>query len=261
MIASNVVAPISGSLRAQVQKLQADALGKQESENLDPDIIKGLLDILDEAEIVLAALSIEEEKAQTDPDLSDAGRIKAMTKAVRVAHAKLRVIEKKATERREAYESESAVIHAAPKPASDSMAGALREMEIRNKLRGAPLHEQMQAYLTASQRGWRDTLRALKDAEMFEDSLLTAFIQRVDRERFDTKEPKQASRLRALKYCAEVLQALALGIDFRMSAYGEVPSFPTPPIGKTDLGFSNGQEPPKKSAYADAPPEQIPAFQ
>jgi hypothetical protein len=185
-----------------------------------------------------------------------------MTKAVRAAHAKLRVIEKKGNERRQAYESESASVHAAPKPSSDSSAGTLREMEIRNRLREAPIHEQMWAYLTAAQRGWRDTLRALKDVELFgEDPRLTDYIQRVDQERFETKEPKQASRLRALKYCAEVLQALALRIDDRMGAYGESPSFPTPPIGKMDLGFSNGQEPPKKSAHADAPPEHIPAFQ
>jgi hypothetical protein len=260
MIATNSVAPISGSLRAQVQKLRADALSKQEFESLDPDVIGSLIDILDQAENVLTVLADEEERVQANADLSDAGRIKAMVKAVRAAHDKLRVIEKKASERRQAYESESAVIHAAPKPATES--SALREMEIRQRWQRAPLHEQMWAYANAAQNGWQSTLRALKDLEVFgEDPRLTAFIQRVDQERFEEKEPRRWARLKALKYSAEVLQALALAVDFRMSGYGEVPSFEGKPTGKMDLGLPNSHEPPKKSAYADAPPEQVPTFQ
>lgn len=260
MIATNSIAPISGSLRAQVQKLRADALTKQEFEGLDSDVMGSLIDLLDQAERVLVVLADEEERLQADADLSDAGRTKAMVKAVRAARAELRVIEQKLAERRQAYDSESAVIYAAPKLSSDS--SALREMEIRQRWQRAPLHEQMQAYLTAAERGWRDTLRAFKDAETFgDDPRLTSYIQRVDQERFQEKAPRRWARLKALKYSAEVLQALAMGIDFRMSGYGEFPSFEGKPTGKMDLGLQNSQEAPNKSAHVDAPPEHIPAFQ
>ena len=261
MIATNSTAPISASLRAQVQKLRADALSKQEFEGLDPDVVGSLIDILDQAENVFILLADEEERVQANADLSDASRIKAMVNTVRAAHDKLRVIQQKANERRRAYEHESIAIHSAPQPASDSLPGALREMELRDKLRAAPLHEQMRAYLTAAERGWRDTLRALKDVELFgEDTRLTDFIQRVDQERFEAKEPKKWARLRALRYSFETLQALGMGIDFRMSGYGEVPSFEGKVTGKMTLGLPNSQKPPKKSAYADAPPEHIAAF-
>ncbi|MBX3350114.1 MAG: hypothetical protein KF747_15420 [Nitrospira sp.] len=254
MIATNSVAPISGSLRAQVQQLRAAALSKQEFEGLDPDVVGSLTDILDQAESILTVFADEEERVQANADLSEAGRTKAMTKAVRAAHDKLRVIEKKAAERRQAYESESAVISAAPKPSSDSLVSAVRELDIQRRLQTAPLHEQMKAYKIASDNGWGSTMRALKDVEVFgEDLRLTSYIQRVDQERFEAKEPKRASRLKALKYSAEVLQALALGIDFRLSGYAEVPSFQGKPTGTMNLGLPNSQQAPKKSAADKAP--------
>jgi hypothetical protein len=259
MIAGNSVTGIAPSLRAQVRKLRADALSKQEFEGLDPDVIKGLLDILDQAESVLAEFAGEEVRVQTNVDWSDAGRQKEMTKVVREAQDKLRVVEKKATERRQAYDSESAVIHAAPKLTSDS--SALREMEIRQRWQKTPLHEQMRAYLTASEHGWRDTLRAFKDVETFgDDPRLASYMQRVDQERFEEKEPRQAARLKALKYSAEVLQALAMGIDFRLSGYADMPSFSGTPTRHTDLNYTDVQAPPDKASSMDKPPTHTPAF-
>jgi hypothetical protein len=98
----------------------------------------------------------------------------------------------------------------------------------------------MRAYENAARNGWRDTLRALKDREAFgEDKRLTDFITRVDQERFEEKEPKRWARLKTLKYSAEALHSLAVAIDFRMSGYGEVPSFEGKPPGKMDLGLPN----------------------
>lgn len=262
MIATNSVAPISGSLRAQVQKLRADALSKQEFEGLDPDVIGSLIGILDQVENVLAVLADEEERVQGNADLSNAGRTKAMVKAVRAAHDKLRVIEWKAPERRQAYEQESIAIYSAPQPASDTLANALREAEIREKWQRAPLQEQMRAYENAAQNGWQSTLRAIKDAEVFgEDPRLTEFMQRVDQERFQKKEPKRWARLKALKYTAETLLALATGIDFRLSGYGEEPTLKTPPERKIDLGFQNPQQDPAKSPAVDRPPVGVLSFQ
>jgi hypothetical protein len=262
MIATNSVAPISGSLRAQVQKLRADALSKQEFESLDPDVIASLIDLLDQAENVLVVLADEEEQVQANADLSDAGRTKTMVKAVRAAHGKLRQIHRKGIERRQAYESESAAIYSAPKPASDALTASLREMELRDKLRAAPLHEQMRAYLIAAERGWRDTLRALKDVELFgENPSLIAYIARVDRERFEAKEPKQASRLKALKYSAELLHALWAGIDFRMSGYAEIPVLEGKTTGHMDLAFVDITAPPEQISTVDPPPAGVSSFQ
>lgn len=267
MNATNSVAPISGSLRAQVQKLRADALSKQELESLDPDVVGSLIDILDQAEKVLIVLADEEGRVQTNADLSDAGRTKAMTKAVRAAHDKLRVIAQKATERHQAYESESAIIHSAPKQSGDPTANAIRELEIRQRFQSAEVWKTQVwkpqlAYLEASQNGWASTMRALKDVEVFgEDPRLTSFIQLVDKERFAAKEPKRESRLKTLKYSFEVLQSLARGIDYQMSGYAELPSFEGKPTGKTNLGLPNNQEPPKKSSHADVLPSNVPAFQ
>ncbi len=261
-IATNSVAPISGSLLAQVEKLRGDAWGKQEFENLDPDVIESLIDILDQAKNVLVVLADEEARVQTNADLSDAGQIKAMTKAIKSARDKLQLVNKKSVERRQAYEQESIAIHSAPQPASEALPGAFREAEIREKWQGAPLHEQMRAYQNAAQNGWSATMRALKDAKVFgADPRLTAFIRRVDQERFEAKEPTRWARLKALKYSAEVLQALAMGFDFRLSGYGEMPSFSGNPTGKMDLGLQNTQASPKKSAHADTPPDNVPAFQ
>lgn len=251
---ANSVAPISGSLRAQMQQLRADALSKQEFESLDPDVVGSLIDTLDQAENALIVLADEEERVQTNADLSDAGRIKAMTKAVRTAHADLQVIGKKSTERRAAYDSESVAIYSAPTLSKDAQVSAIREMEIRQRLHGAPLHEQMRAYETAAQNGWASTLRALKDVEVFgEDSRLTDFIRRIDQERFEAKEPKRWARLKALKYSFEVLQSLAMGIDFRLSGSAEVPLFQGKPTRHMDLGLQNTQTPPKKITQIDAP--------
>ncbi len=94
------------------------------------------------------------------------------------------------------------------------------------------------------------------------DPRLTDFIRRVDLERFEAKEPKKWARLRALRHAVETLQALAMGIDFRMSGYGEVPSFEGKPTGKMiDLGLQDSQASPKKSAHADVVPDKVPAFQ
>lgn len=258
---ANSVAPISGSLRAQVQQLRAAALSKQEFESLDPDVIGSLIDILDQAENVFIVLADEEERVQTNTDLSEPGKIKAMTKAVKSAHDKLQIVGKKGDERRHAYEQEHTSISAAPKPSSDSLVSAMRELDIQRRWQAAPLHEQMKAYKIASDNGWASTMRALKDVEVFgEDPRLTSYIQRVDQERFEVKEPKRASRLKALKYSAEVLQALAMGIDFRLSGYAEIPSFQGKPTGTTDLGFQDTQQAPPKSKAADKP-EPVGAFQ
>lgn len=259
---ANSVAPISGSLRAQVQRLRAAALSKQEFESLDPDVIGSLIDILDQAENVLIVLADEEERVQTNADLSDAGRTKAMTKAVRAAQDKLRLIEKKGSERRQAYESESIAIYSTPKLTGDTTANVIREQEIRQRFQSAPVWKAQRAYKEASDNGWSSTMRALKDVEVFgEDPALTSYIQRVDQERFEEKEPKRASRLKALKYSFEVLQALAMGIDFRMSGYAEVPSFEGKPTGTTDLGFQDMQQAPAKSSAVDKTPEHVGAFQ
>jgi hypothetical protein len=120
----------------------------------------------------------------------------------------------------------------------------------------------MRAYQTAVENSWASTIRVLKDVEVFgENQSLTAFIQRVDQERFEQKEPKKAARLKALQYSAETLQALSLGIEFRLSTYGEEPTFKTPPTGTLALGLPSSQEPPKKSAHADQPPAGVSNFQ
>lgn len=262
MIATNSVAPISGSLRTQVQKLRADAMVKREFEGHDRDVIGSLNDILDQAEMALIDLGTEEEKIQTDADLSDTGRTKAMVKAVQVAWNKLKVIEKKYLERRQAYEQESIAIHSAPQPTSDALLNAFRESEIRRKLREAPIYEQMQAYQVAAEKGWASSLRVLKDTEVFgEDSRLTNFIQRVDQERFEAKEPKRWARLKALKYSSEILQALALAVNFRLNGYTEAPAFGGKPTGHMDLGLTNNQTPQKKLAHEDQPPTTAQAFQ
>lgn len=262
MIATNNTAPISASLRAQVQKLRGDALSKQEFEGLDADVVGSLIDILDQAENVLTVLEDEEERVQANADLSNAGRVKAMTRAVRAASDKLRLIGQKGADRRQAFNAESAEIYAAPKPSSDSLVNAIRESDLRRQLQWAPLHAQMRAYQTAVENSWASTIRVLKDTEVFGgDQPLMAFIQRVDQERFEQKEPKKAARLKALQYSAETLQALSLGIEFRLSTYGEEPTFKTLPIGKMNLGFQNPQQDPAKNAAVDQSPAGVSSFQ
>jgi len=263
MIATNSIAPISGSLRALTEHLKQTARSHAEFESGDPDIVDGVVKIMDETTLLMEELRLAEESIGMNQTLSVIGQQEAMAKVAKDLHGRAKRIEKAAIQRREAHASEKAAALATPKPLGDPHISFLKEQEQRVRLRSLPLPAQMRAYADAVQRNEVTLVRAIKDpafiSEMLADTAFADFVARVDREHVKFTTPQTWTRLETLEKAAQWLTLLWSAIDLQLGNYGAIPSFKTPPTGKMDLGMQNQQQAPKKSA-ADKPPTNTPAF-
>jgi hypothetical protein len=265
MIVTNSVAPISGSLRAITEQLKQTARSHAEFESGDPDIVDGVVKIMDDTTLLIEELRLAEESIAMNQTLSVIGQQEAMAKVAKDLHGRAKRIEKAAIQRREAHASEKAAALATPKPLGDPHISFLKEQEQRVRLRSLPLPAQMRAYADAVQRNEVTLVRAIKDpafiSEMLGEKAFADFVERVDREYVKFKTPQTWTRLQTLEKAAQWLTLLWSAFDLQLGSYGQLPSFKTSPTGKMDLAMQNTQAPPRKSVAMDKTPEHVGAFQ
>jgi len=260
MITGNAVSNITPSLSALTQRIREEALAAKEFESADADVIGGVLTVLDQVEGIFAELSTVEEKIATDETLSTVGKQQKMTLVVEQTYAKLRFVAKKAEDRQQAYSQEKAALEQVPKPVGNELVAYWREREIRDVLRGLPLPDRMKVYVRGREQNDQDLQRAVALAPLREDLLPSEFVQRVDGEYLEKTRPQQVQRLATLKRAAEWFLQLWHAVEMQMANFGKLPTFKTPPTGKTDLGMQNQQQAPKKNESIDEAPDQVPAF-
>lgn len=262
---TNTVGSIAPSLLVLIQHLEEKTLAYREFESGDRDVIEGVMTVLADAKLLIEELRMAEESIATNPNLSATGQRDAMTKVVKDILARAKFIEKKATDRRNAHDSERAATFAIPKPTGgDAAVSFWKEQEHRARLRTLPLSEKMRVYYDAVQRNEPSLVRAIKDpsfiGEMLAQQSFADYVERVDREFVEHGQPERWARLRSLEKAAQWLQLLWNAIDLQLSGYGQVPTFPTPPVHKMDLGLQNRQQAPDKNKTVDRPPTHAPAF-
>jgi len=263
MITTNTIAAIAPSLRALTQRLREEAQAHQEFEAGDHAIIVSFTDLLDQVDLLLAELAMAEEAVSTNERLSSVGKTEEMSRIVADIHKRLSFVQKKSSERRDAFESEKAVIFSVPKPVGDAVVAFLREAEVRSRVRALSMDDRMRLYLDAVQRGQSLVVRAIKDADatLGEVLLDPSFIERVDREAVELGQPERWARLQTLEKCAAWLQTLAGAIDGLMSGYGQPLAFPGRPTRTTTLNQKDQTAPPDKSNAADRVPAGGSSFQ
>lgn len=263
MISDNVIAGVAASLLASVQQLREKVLTMAETQSFDMDIVEAFIKALDRAVLLLAELQMAEESIMADALLSAAGKEQKMIAVVQRIHTELEFLEKKAAQWQDAYTSERTALLSPPKLSSDLLVNAWKQRELRERMRSLSLSAQLRVYRDAVEQREPQLIAALKDpafsAEMLADPRFAEFVQRVDNEYVQKTEPKKWMRLETLQQCATGLVKLSGSIESRLGSYGQVVAFPTPPIGKTNLGQVNQQQAPKKSAV-DKPPTNSPAF-
>ena len=266
MMTHNTIAPISEMLKACLQQLIEKALAFKEFSSGDADVIEGDVKLFHGVIPLVEELQIAEERIATNANLSAIGQREEMAKVVKAFHVQAKKdLERKATDRRNAYEAEQKAMFETPKGLGDPTVSFLKEQEQRRRLRTLPLSEQMRAYADAVQRNEPSLVRAVKDpafaGQMLADPQFANFVQRVDREHVEHGQPERWARLETLKHSAQWLQFLWSTIDMTLSNYNRMPEFPTPPIRKTDLGLRNTQQPAPKKEAVDRMPDHVPAFQ
>lgn len=253
MIATNTIAPISGSLRALVQRIRQETAMEDFKDAHDADVLGRLLELLDQADAILVQLDEAEQHIQSNADLSEAGRTKQMIETVAGIYKQLAFVSKAATDREAAASDLKRKLETLPAPSGDPVVARLDEWEVRERLRGMSQAERMAAYLRATEQGNVAVLRAVEQDPLQELFVPKEYAVRVRQEHLEKTKMKEWRRWQTLRFAMERLQILANSIEFQMAGYGKVPSFPTPPTRQTDLKMQNGQEPPAKSK-ADAPP-------
>lgn len=260
MIATNTIAPISGSLRALVQRIREETAMEDFKDAHDADVLGRLLELLDQADAILVQLDEAEQHIQSNVDLSESGRTKQMIETVAGIYKQLAFLGKAAKDREAAASDLKRKLETLPAPSGDLMAARLVEWEVRERLRGMSQAERMAVYLRATEQGNVAVLRAVEQDPLQELFVPKEYAVRVRQEHLEKTQMKEWRRWQTLRFAMERLQILANSIEFQMAGYGKVPAFPAPPTGQTDLKLKNGQEPPAKSK-ADAPPAGTPQFQ
>ncbi len=265
MMTNNAIAGgVADSLLASLQNLRETVLIEAKKDGLDQDLIEGLIKTLDRTVLLLTELKMAEEAIQADPLLSAVGQTQQMIAVVQRIHTELGFLEKKAAQWQEAHTSERTALLSPPKLSSDLLVNVWKQQELRDRFRVLNLSAQMRTYLDAVERREPQLVTALKDpafsSEMLADPRFAEFVQRVDNEYAQKTEPKTWMRLETLQRGMIWLMKLSGSIDSRLGGYGQVVAFPTPPIGKTNLGMQNQQQAPKKSAAIDKKPDAVSAF-
>jgi len=264
MISDNAIGSFVPSLQALVQRIRQECLAMQEFQSGDEDVIGGVTTVLDETEGILDELKGLIDKIAADDTLSAVGKHQKVTVAVESVYSRLRFVQKAATTRRDASESAHREAYAIPKSPGDPTVSAVYEMEIRQRVRGLPVQDRMRLYQHAVETRNITVLNAITNPvfadEFLSDPTFKNFVDRVDRDHLEAKEPTKWARLETLKRAAEWLMLLGSAISLAMENYGKLPTFPTPPVGKADLKMKDQTAPPAKSKSVDVPPKEQAAF-
>ncbi len=261
MIATNVVAALTPSLRGLIQKLREEFAVHQEVQGGDADVIASGTKTLDLADGELLALAKEEELIQADPDSSDEGKRKQMVKAVTTTYAALSFVKKNATQKADAASAAKQALETIPKPSGDPVVARLDEWEVRERLRVLPEPARMTLFAQAVASKNATIRRAIENDPMGEELISREYVKRVVAEHAQLTEGAQWQRLQTLLFVSERLTLLANALEYRLKNYGVTPTFPTPPINTVDLKMKDQTAPPVKSKAVDKKPEPVGAFQ
>lgn len=254
-------APITASLRALTQRIREEIAIQEFDEANDKDVLSGLMQVIDRADVPLAELDAAEQAIQTNANLSEAGKTKAMIEAVATCHSGEKFVTTAAKDRQAAAAELRRALDAVPKGSGEPVLDYLQSAEIRTELKKLAQHDRMRLFLEAVQQGNTTVLRAIQTDPLGGTPLIPAdFLKRVLEENIQQNKPTEWRRWQTLVFAAERLQILSASIEFQMAGYGKLPAFPTPPTRKTDLHMQNTQQDPKKSR-ADQPPVGAGKFQ
>jgi hypothetical protein len=255
------IAALTPSLRELIQKLREGFAMNKEFQNGDADVIESGVKTLDRADGEVIALGREEELIQADPDLSDEGRRKAMTKAVGRAYAELAFVQKTAREKANAASSAQQTLEAIPKSTDDPLLDYLRSFEVRQELRKLSQPERMHVFSKATEDKNTAILRAIASDPFGQTLIEPEFARRVTEERLQLTEGAQWQRWKTLVFVSERLTLLANALEYRLKNYGVPPLFSTPPSRTSDLKMQNITAPPEKASRGDQPPDGLSSFQ
>lgn len=260
MIAGNVLSVVTPSLTALIEKIRQDFKTHVGYQGGDEDVIDSGLKTLAQADGQLLALGKEEQLIQSNRDLSDEGKVKAMVKAVGGAYKSLAFVKENAATKADAALDAKTRLTETPKVPGDPVVDALHSFEIRQLLRSMSEADRMKVYEKAVSTKHVAVLRAFASNPMLEMLLPTDWIERIQNNHLAATKKGEWARLGSLQFVAERLTMLANALEYALGNYGNTPTFPTPPIRPVDLGTKNTQQAPAKSKAADKP-EPVGAFQ
>jgi hypothetical protein len=252
MITGNVLAVVTPSLKAMIEKIRQDLKTHVAYQGGDEDVTDSALKTLAHADGQLLALGKEEELIQADGDSSDEGKRKQMIRAVGRTYEALGFVKQAALQKADAATDAKKTLTETPKAQTDPLIDALRCFEVRQLLRPMTEAERMKLYEKAVTGKHVAIIRAIDTNPMLETLVPVDWSERIQNEHLARAKRGEWSRLQSLTYVAERLTMLANALEYALGNYGNTPTFPTPPIKHVDLWTKNQQSPPSKSP-ADAP--------
>jgi len=262
VITNNVIGSVVHGPLALVQRLNEE-LSVEKLRGATSTVMASAVSKLDEAASILEAFRVKEAAIQTDANLSDQGKRTKMETTAKEFHAKLAFVEQAANDRREAARQLRAELDTLPKVTTDPVLAYLREQEIRQELRKLAQPERMKLVSQSVERKDLSILQAVRNDPFNAHELIPhEFMSRMLDQSLEKNRAEDLERWRTLTLCAEKLQLLANTLDVVLGRYRlDLPTFPTPPIGKVDLGQKNQQQAPEKKSSVDVPPKTVGAFQ
>ena len=252
---------ITPSLRGLIQKIREEFAVHQEVEHGDAAVIESGIKPLDRTDGELIALAKEEELIQADEDSSDEGKRKMMVKAVNKTYAELAFVQKAAKQQADAANEARRQLTATPKAQTNEVTDYLIGAEIRQRMSRMPQAERMKVFAEAVATKNAAVKRAIANDPLNEELISREYVERVIQEHAQQTEGAQWQRLQTLLFVSERLTLLANVLEYRLGNYGTTPTFPTPPITKSDLKMKDQTAPPDKSKAVDKKPEHVGAFQ
>jgi len=221
------------------------------------------IDKLDQGEVIVKEFRVREEAIQADGNLSDQGKRVKMEALAQEFFNKLRFISEAAENRRHAAAQLRAQLDALPKPPGDPIIEWMRGAEIRAQLRTLAQPERMKILTQSLEHKNLSILRAIENDPLDPNTLVSnEYRLRLKDQLSETNQAAEHARWKALVFVGDKLQLLANVLETTLGKYRiDVPTFPTPPIGKADLKSVNQQAPPDKSKAVDKKPEHVGAFQ
>ena len=217
MITGNVVAPISHSLKALVQRIREETRMKAEFGNerdagrADQDVISSVEQTLNRADTELAALSIAEAEIAANGDLSSEGKTKKMIGAVARTYESLKSVRRDATQKRNAASEAERSLSAVPKIETDPTLDMLTSMEIRRVLRTMVQNDRMKLFTHAVRSKGTSIQRAIMNDPLFSvpSEILEPLVpqdyidHRVIDEAAQSTQTKEYRRWETLSFAAE----------------------------------------------------------
>lgn len=273
-ITGNVVAGVSHTPRALIQKLKEELSIYAFNTPSISTVTAAALDKLDQADLVLGEFQLRAEAIQADALSSDQGKRVNMEAAAKEFFERLRFIAEAAENRRQAAAELRKDLDTLPKSPDDPIIEWMRGYEIRTELRKLEEMPRTKVFgldplnptkpLEGSEkRKVAAILRAIESDPMGPSTLIPEeFLGRIKEELSAKNQAAEYARWQALVFVGDKLQLLANVLDTTLGKYRlDVPVFPTPPITKSDLKMKDQTAPPPKNTAVDQPPAGVSSFQ